>query len=254
MGKFLLNSDYAKIILEALILPHSDYYKYYSNVASDHFSKNEDLFEKLIQHIKNYINWYDYVYNHPEDPNNQKYASVDDSGDIEVSIKHDGMTVTVNHDFFKHHLFNIEKVRKRFQDLKSNRSNRRSKKEISFLTLKDIWETDKTGTKKEYDKQFEKLKVVIIKIDAALLIEENEIWKWNRKIEGSIQYLAGWLHICYKRGWLREPYSSPELTVIVNNTFNADIASSTPFKSIKVKPPKNAKYTELFCKMPLNIK
>lgn len=129
---------------------------------------------------------------------------------------------------------------------------RRRNKSQTPETIIEIWKPDNTGSKKEYDRMIEKLKMNNLKIDDAFISEENGKLYWNRKIYGSVNYLAAWLHLCIKRNWVDDTLSAPQYKKILNNTFNAGIGSTTPFKRIDIKPP-NDEYCAPFNNIPNNI-
>lgn len=119
-------------------------------------------------------------------------------------------------------------------------------------TILDIWKPDNTGSKKEYDRILEKLKIENPKIGCAFITEDAGQLYWNRNIHGSIQYLAAWLYVCIKQNWIDNTLTAPQYMRILNHTFNAHIGSSTPFKSINVTPP-NDKHYAFFKNIPKNL-
>lgn len=119
-------------------------------------------------------------------------------------------------------------------------------------TIIEIWKPDNNGSMTEYQRNIEKLKIYIEKIDGAFLSEKDGKLYWNRKIRGSILYLAAWLHICIRNGWLKDTLSAPQYRSILNNTFHAEIGSTTPFKRIDINRPAE-KYCDPFNNIPINL-
>jgi len=112
--------------------------------------------------------------------------------------------------------------------------------------LIDIWEPAKNGKKEEYDSLICKLKEVISpRTESAFVMEEDEKLHWMKiPANGWQQYLAGLIHICMKREWIKKEYSAPTLIKVILATFNVTIHKN-PVTNIACNPPKK-KYTDPF--------
>ncbi len=86
--------------------------------------------------------------------------------------------------------------------------------------LIDIWELDKDGNKEYYNEVIEKLQDFSDSIDHSFVKQVNGKLYWsNYPIKGHISYLAGFLHTCIEKKWIKD-YSASVFRKIAINTFN----------------------------------
>lgn len=135
---------------------------------------------------------------------------------------------------------------------KTKKKSTKEKKPKSILILKDIWEEDCKGTKKQYDLTINFLLEEYLPIDSSFITEISGNYYWNKVPQhGWVQYLAGFMYICIKQKWILNRYSAPKLKDILCRTFNIDEFDSKPFRSLFVSPPDN-KYLKPFSLFPEN--
>lgn len=58
MGKRLLTSEYAKIVLEGLLLPNHDLFNYYANKVEKHYLHNPEILSEFKKILNEWIEWY----------------------------------------------------------------------------------------------------------------------------------------------------------------------------------------------------
>lgn len=248
MGKYLLEPDYEKAVFSALKLAKIDYFNHYSNFANDYYMDNRDLFERLTLYVRELIKQVRYIYNNP---NGFRWDV--DLGEWYAIIENDGVSFGLTESLLNEHLTAICEVKLHLDTKTVEKPAKISKPALYKLkTILDIWRPDNTKSMNEYHRQLEYLKMENPTIEGAFLILENGAWKWNGKLYGSIQYLAGWLHICIKRNWIPKGLSASIYASILKNTFHIKM-SSTSFKGIDERPPYNEKYCAPFKNIPQNL-
>ncbi len=115
--------------------------------------------------------------------------------------------------------------------------------------LIDIWEANIAGTKDEYHKIIEFLKLHCCEIGKPLLTEISGKLHWYGG-KGAIQYLKGFIWTCLNKKWIIDKYSAPKYKEILKNTFDVKF-SQTPFKQLYANPPKEM-YLMPFKDLPSN--
>ena len=119
--------------------------------------------------------------------------------------------------------------------------------------LYEIWLPDKKGNRElHYQRYIEHLKTYCEQINSSFVTEINGQLHWNKTPQrGWVQYLAAFYHICIRRKWIANSYSSQEIKIILEKTFNV-IFNAEPFKQIAVSPPPE-KYLSPFLGLHANI-
>lgn len=125
--------------------------------------------------------------------------------------------------------------------VKTQKSIKRNK--INNLKLIDIWEPNSMNTKSEY---FDVIKILMkdnSDINRPFVTKFKGKLIWG-KMPGRNNYIAGFIQLCMKRGWILDKYSANQFCQIINSTFNVKVDSGL-FKSVFIKEFKD-KYINPF--------
>jgi hypothetical protein len=136
MQKKLLTPDYERLIIESFKLPQIDQVNYYSNLAIEYLDKEPGLFDRMLDLFESYKAWANYVHNFPEEFDNQKHLSVDEKGDLSISLYYKfGLNLTVPLSYFQSHIVALKSV----QDNLEKQPGREKQKPMNPETLDEIF-------------------------------------------------------------------------------------------------------------------
>jgi hypothetical protein len=183
-------------------------------------ASEQDFLEEEIQRFKSEIKLYEY------------WSPLEDFEKNPLSIKR------------RDEYYSNKKILKFL--MSSNKNSKPKKKEA--LTLYDIWEQGKNGSKSSYHIYWEFLKKFHKDIDSSFIIEFGDKWKWYRTKTGGLSYLKGFYYTCMKNGWIKVDISGLEFVSITINTFH--VKSDKNNYTYLFNNPPDQQYLSPFTKLP----
>lgn len=132
-------------------------------------------------------------------------------------------------------------------DNKPKPSRLYKKQYTKSLKLNEIWNKSKLDLYCKITESLQEKRDIAGK-KTAFLIKEGEDLVWNIQVDK--KYLAGFLHVCIMRSYIKDIYSAPEIMEICKNTFSIDSLDKNLFSNITINERIKPEYYLIFDFLP----